>query len=60
MTEDQLTAIRAELLTLRARLLDHAAQQAKANPHSWGWLHMVADVQLALQALDEVPGRPSP
>ena len=60
MTKDQLTALRAELLTLRARLLDHAAQQADVDPHSWGWLHMVADVQLALQALDEAPGRPSP
>ena len=60
MTKDQLTALRAELLTLCARLLDHAAQQADVDPHSWGWLHMVGDVQLALQALDEAPGCPSP
>jgi hypothetical protein len=60
MTEDQATALRAQLLARRARLLDYAVQQADADPNSWGWLHMVADVQLALQALDEALRRPSP
>ncbi len=53
MTEGQAIALRERLLAHRARLLDHAAQQAEADPYSWGWLHMVADVQAALQALEE-------
>ena len=60
MTKDQLTALRAELLTLRARLLDHAAQQVETAPHSWGCLHMLGDVQLAIMALDETTGEPTP
>ena len=53
MTEDQETALREKLLSHRARLLDHAVQQVEADPHSWGWLRMLADVQAALAALEE-------
>ena len=59
MTENQLMALRAQLLDHRARLLDHAVQQAGADPHSWGWLRMLGDVQLALHALEEATGRPA-
>ncbi len=58
MTEDREISLREKLLAHRARLLDFAAQQAEADPHSWGWLHMVADIQLALMALDETTGDP--
>ena len=60
MTKNQATLLREKLLAHRARLLEHAFQQVDADPLSWGWLHMVADVQAALQALDEAPGHPSP
>ena len=60
MTENQATSLCAQLLAHRARLLEHAVQQADVNPHSWGWLRMVADVQTALQALDEVTGKTTP
>ena len=60
MTEDQATALREKLLAHRARLLDHAARQVEADPNSLGWIRMLADAQLALQALDEAAGRPIP
>ena len=60
MTENQATALRAQLLAHRDRLLDFAAQQNDADPLSWGWLRMLGDVQAALQALDETAGRPIP
>ncbi len=53
MIEGQAIALREKLLAHRARLLDHAVRQAEADPHSWGWLSMVADVQAALTALEE-------
>jgi len=53
MTKNQATSLREKLRAHRARLLDFAAQQAEADPHSWGWLHMLGDVQLALQAVEE-------
>ena len=53
MTEDQATALRAQLLARQARLLDYAVQQADADPNSWGWLRMLADVQAALKAIEE-------
>jgi hypothetical protein len=53
MTENEATVLREKLLAHRARLLDHAVQQADVDPHSWGWLHMLGDVQLALQAVEE-------
>ena len=57
MTENQALMLREKLLAHRARLLDHAAQQAEADPNSWGWLRMIGDVQLALAALEETTGR---
>ena len=60
MTEDQTTALREKLLAHRARLLEHAVQQADVDPHSWGWPRMVANVQLALQAPEEATGRAAP
>ena len=60
MTEDQATALRGQLLAHRARLLDHAIQQSDADPNSWGWLRMMADVQGALTALEEATGKPTP
>ena len=60
MTKDQATALREKLLARRARLLDHAVQQVEADPHSWGWLHMLGDVQCAIMALDETTGDPAP
>ena len=59
MTEDQATALRAQLLAHRARLLDFAVQQANVDPASWDWLHMVADVQSAITAIDEATGKPA-
>ena len=53
MTENQAMALRAILLAHRARLLDHAVQQLDADPHSWGWLRMLDDVQAALVAVEE-------
>ena len=53
MTEGQAIALREKLLARRTRLLDHAAQQAEADPASWGWLRMLGDVQAALTALKE-------
>jgi len=53
MTEGQAIALREKLLARRVRLLDFAAQQAEADPNSLGWLRMVADVQSALQAVEE-------
>ena len=53
MTKDQATALRAQLLAHRVRLLDHAALQAEADNLSLDWLHMVADVQAALTAVEE-------
>ena len=52
MTKDEATALREKLLAHRARLLDHAAQQAEADPNSLGWLRMLGDVQSALAALE--------
>ena len=46
-------ALRERLLAHRAWLLDFAAQQSKADPHSWGWLSMLGDVQAALKAVEE-------
>ncbi len=60
ITAAEAEALRDKLLTHRARLLDHAAQQVDADPNSLGWLRMVADVQLALHALEEATGRPAP
>ena len=60
MTEDQPIALREKLLAHRARLLDFAVQQTEADPHSLGWIRMLGDVQLALQAIDETAGRPIP
>ncbi len=60
MTEDQAIALRDKLLAHRARLLDHAAQQADVDPHSWGWLHMLGDVQLAITALEAATGETTP
>ena len=54
MTKDQATVLREKLLAHRDRLLEHAIQQAEADPHSLGWLRMVADVQAALRALEKV------
>ncbi len=53
MTKDQATALRARLLAHRDRLLDHAAQQINADPNSWGWLRMLADVPAAITAVEE-------
>ena len=58
MTEDQTTSLREKLLAHRARLLDHAVQQADTDPNSWGWIRMLGDVQAALQALEEATGKP--
>ena len=52
--------LREKLLARRVRLLDFAAQQVEADPASWGWLRMLADTQLALQALEAVTGKPTP
>ncbi len=60
MTEEQALALRERLLAHRARLLDHAVQQADVDPHSWGWLHILGDVQLVLTALEEATGKPTP
>ena len=60
MTENQATSLREKLLAHRARLLNHAAQQNDAGPLSWGWLRMLGDVQLALAALEEAAGKPTP
>ena len=60
MTEDQAIVLRGKLLAHRARLLDHGAQQAGVDPHSLGWLHMVADVQAALTALEAATGETAP
>ncbi len=60
MNENQLTALREKLLSHRARLLDHAAQQSDADPNSWGWLRMLGDVQSAITALEAAMGEPSP
>ena len=60
MTEDQATALRKRLLAHRARLLDHAVQQVDADPNSWSWLRMVADVQAVITALGEMTGDPAP
>ncbi len=60
MTKDQATSLREKLLALRTRLLDHAAQEVDVNSYALGWLRMVADVQLALHALEEATGRPTP
>ena len=51
MTKNQAMALRVKLLALRTRLLDHAVRQVEGEP-SWDWLSMVADVQLALHALE--------
>ena len=59
MTEDQATALRAQLLAHRARLLEHAAQQVNVDPHSWSWLRMLGDVQSALTALEETVEKPN-
>ena len=56
MTEDQATALRKRLLARRAQLLDFAARQLDADPHSWGWLRMLGDVQCALNALEAATG----
>ena len=53
MTKDQATALREKLLAHRARLLNFAAQQIDADPNSWSWLRMVADVQAAITAIEE-------
>lgn len=53
MTENQLVALREKLLAHRDRLLDHAVQQAEADPPSWDWLNMLGNVQAALAALEE-------
>ncbi len=53
MTKDQAMALRERLLAHRAWLLDFAAQQSEADPHSWGWLSMLGDVQAALKAVEE-------
>ena len=60
MTENQLTALRENLIAHRTRLLDHAVQQADVDPNSWGWLNMLGNVQLALAALEETTGKPTP
>ena len=60
MTEGQADSLREKLLAHRARLLEHAAQQAEADPHSFGWITMLGSVQLALQALDEATEIPTP
>ena len=57
MTKDQATALRAQLLAHRDRLLEHAAQQVDADPNSWGWLSMLGDVQNALAALEGATGQ---
>ena len=59
MTKDQATALREKLLAHRARMLDHAVQQVEADPNSWSWLRMVADVQSALTAVEEATGKPT-
>ena len=53
MTENATTVLRDKLLTHRALLLDHAAQQADVDPLSWSWLRMLGDAQAALAAVDE-------
>ena len=53
-------ALREKLLAHRARLLDHAAQQAEADPNSWDWLNMLGDAQSALMALEEATGKTTP
>ena len=58
MAENQATSLREKLLAHRDRLLDHAAQQAEADPHSLSWLRMLGDVQSALTALEEALGKP--
>ena len=60
MTKDQAKALREKLLARRARLLDFAVQQANVDPASWDWLHMVADVQGAITAIDETTGKLAP
>ena len=60
MTETQATSLREKLLAHRARLLDHAVQQSDADPHSWGWLRMLGDVQAALTALEAATGETAP
>ena len=60
MTEDREKALRERLLAHRARLLEHAAQQADVDSHSWGWLRMLGDVQAALMAIEEATGEPTP
>ena len=56
MTKDQATALRAQLLAHRARLLDHAVQQLDVDPNSWAWLRMLGDLQAALMALEGATG----
>ncbi len=53
MTEEQALALRERLLAHRDRLLEHAVQQAEADNLSLDWLHMGADVQTALTAVEE-------
>ncbi len=60
MTKDQAASLREKLLARRARLLDHAVRQVEATAPSWDWLHMVADVQTALTAVEEETEEPTP
>jgi len=52
MTENQATSLREKLMDHRTRLLEFAAQQVDVDSDSWGWLAMLGDVQLALDALE--------
>ncbi len=52
--------LRDKLLAHRAQLLVHAVRQVEADPHSLGWLRMVADVQSAITALEVATGKPAP
>ena len=54
MTEHQLMELRERLLRVRAKLLDYVADKADADTVEPGWLSMIAGVQAALQAVDEV------
>ena len=53
MTKNQATSLREKLMDHRARLLDFAVQKLDADPHSWGWLSMLGDVQATLKAVEE-------
>ena len=54
MTRDQMMDLRERLLMTRAKLLDYVADKADGDMVEPGWLNMIAGVQAALQAVDEV------